>query len=297
MTWTALALLFCLFPVTEARASADEETTVVLQNGDELQTLTMAEYLPGAVSAEMPVLFGQEALKAQAVAIRTFVLYGPRHDGADVCADSGCCLSYFGEDELRARWGEDYDKYISAVREAVSATDGEILTYGGSPIQAVFHASSLGATEDSAALWSELPYLKSVSSPETEASVPGLVTEVRFTPEELCERLSITPVGEPSSWLGAIEHDSAGRVASFEIGGRVFTGAEIRGVLSLRSTAFSVTFRDGLFLFTVSGYGHGVGMSQHGANLLAGEGWSYDAILMHYYPGAVIQRPSRPSPV
>jgi len=290
----ALSLLFYLAP-TQAQADFDGNTRILLLTDAGVQSVTMADYLPGAVAAEMPASFGAEALKAQAVAARTYVLHARKHAQADVCEDSGCCLAYLTEDELQAEWGADYTQNMDKIRRAVAATDGEILTYDGKAIQAVFHASSYGVTESSESLWSALPYLTSVPTPETADTVPNLVSELAFTPEELCQKLGVAPAGTPEAWLGAPVYDEAGRVALLPVGDRTFSGAELRSLLSLRSTAFTAAYADGQFVFTVMGYGHGVGMSQYGAMLLAADGWSYDAILAHYYPGAVIQTLSAPA--
>ena len=265
--------------------SADGRTALILLTEDGPRTMTMAEYLPGAVAAEMPAGFRPEALRAQAVAIRTFALACTRHPGADLCADPGCCLAWLDEPSLRERWGADYDAFYAAVAAAAADTDGLYLTYGGQAIQAAFHASSAGATEDSANLWSPLPYLVSVSSPETVRDAPGLVTTVTMTVRELAEALSVAPAEDPAGWLGEPELDSAGRVKSMTVGGKAFSGSQLRSLLGLRSTAFTVR-RDGdAVCFTVSGYGHGVGMSQWGANTYAAQGMRWQDILAHYYPG------------
>ena len=283
--FAALLLLFRFVPPARADASGDSGVTlsVLTENGP--LPMTLAEYLPRAVAAEMPVSFGPEALKAQAVAARTYVLASTRHPDADVCTDSGCCLAYRTEDELRALWGEDYDECMAAVTAAVNATDGEILTYEGRPIQAVFHASSAGSTEDSAAVWSAQPYLIAVASPETAEAVPELVSTAVFSPEELARRLGLTDADAPETWLAGAERDGAGRVKYLRIAGQTLSGAFVRGALGLRSTDFDLRFDGSSFVFTVAGYGHGVGMSQTGAKLLAAEGWTYGEILAHYYPG------------
>ena len=289
--FTALLLLFHHFSPTQAEALSDAGTRLTVLTKDGPSEMTMAEYLPHAVAAEMPVSFGQEALKAQAVAARTYVLASRRHPDADICTDSGCCLAYRTEDELRALWGTDYDACMAAVTDAVTATDGEILTYAGAPIQAVFHASSAGSTEDSAAVWSPQPYLVAVASPETADAVLELVTTVSFLPAELAERLGLSGSGAPETWLADTERDDAGRVKYLRIAGQALSGAFVRSALGLRSTDFSVRYDDGSFVFTVAGYGHGVGMSQTGAKLLAAGGWTYDEILAHYYPGTELVRP------
>ena len=293
--WTAvfaaLLLLFHRLTPTRAEAVSDGGVTLTVLTEDGPSAMTMADYLPRAVAAEMPASYGAEALKAQAVAVRTYVLAARRHPDADVCTDSGCCLAYRTEDELRALWGADYDGCMAAVTAAVKATDGEILTYDGTPILAAFHASSAGSTEDSAAVWSAQPYLVAVDSPETPDSVPGLVTTVSFAPGELAARLGLADAAPPEAWLTGTERDDAGRVKFLRIAGQSLSGAFVRRSLGLRSTDFSVQFDGGDFVFTVAGYGHGVGMSQEGAKLLAADGWTYDEILAHYYPGTELLRP------
>lgn len=284
----ALLILFARLSPPGPAAGPDERTAVVLLTEDGPRDLTMADYLPGALAAEMPASFHPEALKAQAVAIRSYVLAGPRHGGADICTDSACCLAYLTEDELRDRWGDDFECNMTAVTRAAAETDGQVLTYEGGIIPAVFHASSAGMTEDSAAVWSARPYLVSVESPETPESVPGLITEASFTPDELSSLLGLDSADAPSAWLADITRDDAGRVGFLYIAGQALSGGFVRSALGLRSTDFQVTFDGERFIFTVAGNGHGVGMSQYGADLLAGQGSSYDEILAHYYPGTAL---------
>ena len=283
--FAALLLFFHHFSPAQAEAPADAEIRLTVMTPDGPVETTMAEYLPLAVAAEMPVSFGLEALKAQAVAARSFVLYGTRHGGADVCTDSACCLACRTEDELRALWGDDYDECLAAVQAAAAATDGQVLTYQGQIIEAAFHASSAGCTESSAEVWTALPYLVSVPSPETEENTPGLVSDAVFSPEELAERLGLTSEDQPAAWLSGTERDDAGRVRYLRIAGQSLSGSFVRQALGLRSTDFTLRYDNGVFVFTAAGWGHGVGMSQEGAKLLAAEGWSYADILAHYYPG------------
>lgn len=282
-----LALLTGLFYLRLGPTGADGRTILALLTGDGVQTVTMADYLPLAVAGEMPAGFEMQALQAQAVAVRTFALACRKHarEGADVCADPGCCVALLTEQQLRQRWGGDYEENMARLQAAAAQTDGQYLTYGGQPIQAVFHASSLGRTEDSGALWSPLPYLVSVQSPEDPRQVPGLVTQVTVTAQELSQALGFVPAGDPSGWVEQTVPDAAGRVEALVLCGRRFTGAQVRAALGLRSTAFTLSWQDGGFLFTVSGYGHGVGMSQYGAQTYAAQGMDYRAILAHYYPG------------
>ncbi len=293
LVWCALvaglAHLY-LLPAPESAASRLDGAvalTVLTRAGP--VSMTAAQWLPGALAAEMPASFESEALKAQAVAARTYAMSAHRHTEADLCIlNGGCCVAYKDEAALRALWDTDYEKNMAAIEAAILATDGQYLIYEGEAIQAVFHASSAGSTEESAAIWSPAPYLVSVPTPETPENTPGLVTTVRFTPGELAEALGISPEGDPAAWLGEAVLDGAGRVAYISIGGQRFTGGEIRGALGLRSTAFTATWDGDRFVFTVSGHGHGVGMSQYGAQAYAAMGWGYEAILAHYYPGTTL---------
>ena len=289
-----LILLFLRFSPTEADALTDETRTLTLLTDAGPVVMTMAEYLPRAVAAEMPASYGPEALKAQAVAIRSYVLSARRHGDADVCTDSSCCLAFWDEETLaRMCTGKE----LRAVKQAVIDTDGQVLTYGGEIARTVFHASSAVCTEDSAAVWSPVPYLISVSSPESAEEDPSLVTAARFTPEDLAERLGLPPdcVLDPAPAL--LQRDRAGRVAFMVLGGHTLSGVRVRAALGLRSTAFTLSREDGDYIFTAAGHGHGVGMSQYGAKLLAAQGWDYRSILAHYYPGTELTVPQVSAPL
>ena len=273
------------------------QTLRILAEGETLE-LTLEDYLVGAVAAEMPASFPEEALKAQAVASRSYALYcaaSHKHGEADICADPGCCQAWLSDDRLRENWGEDYEENLSRVRQAVEATAGETLSYAGEPVLAVFHSSSAGATEDCGAIWNPRPYLVSVDSPETAGDVPGYVSSLRCAPIDFRDViLSACPEadfsGPEEGWIGPLRRDGSGRVESLELGGREIPGTELRRLFSLRSTAFSLDYEEGLFVFTVTGYGHGVGMSQYGAKVMARDGADYRQILAHYYPGTELIR-------
>ncbi len=285
----AFTALFYLRGGAPAHAAADENTPMTLLTEDGPVACTVAEYLPHAVAAEMPASFGAEALKAQAVAIRTFVMAAVRHGERTVCADSGCCIAWRDESSLRALWGGGYEDNWRKIAAAAAATDGQVLTYGGAPIQAAFHACSDRVTEASAAIWAPAPYLVSVASPETAGTVPGFVSTAAFTPEELAAALGIAPEGDPAGWLGDTVPEASGRVRSISAGGQTFSGSAVRSALGLRSTDFTAAWDGSRFLFTVYGSGHGVGMSQYGADAYAAQGWSYRDILAHYYPGTALE--------
>ena len=284
-----------LFPAEAPKGDAETVFTV-LQDGEKRET-TMADYLVGVVAAEMPASFEPEALKAQAVAARTYILDRAAHPveahrDAAVCADPGCCCAFITDDEMRENWGRDYRKNLRRIRTAVRETDGQRLTYEGEPIRAVFHSSSGGQTEASAALWGAVPYLVSVSSPETAETVPGFETTVTVSAAEAQTALEVTLPEDPAQWLGETVRDDAGRVETITIGGKTISGAEARSLFSLRSTNFTAEVTDGNVVFHVIGSGHGVGMSQYGANVMAQEGAGYQEILAHYYPGTALESES-----
>ena len=266
----------------------------VLTDGG-VETMTMAEYLPLALAGEMPAAFAPDALKAQAVTLRSYALYyqaQPKdaHPEADVCCSAACCAARADPEELRERWGEQYDAYYARICAAVEETDGQYLVWEEEPALTVFHASSAGQTESGAALGMPRHYLVSVDPPETEETVQDLCTDVEVTQEEFRRAvLSLAPEaaldGGAETWLGSVSQDTAGRVTAMEIGGASLSGLALRQLFSLRSTAFTLERTEAGFVFHVRGYGHGLGMSQQGANLMAKDGADYAAILRHYYPG------------
>lgn len=272
----------------------DKELKFTVTEGDDVKQVTMADYLPNALAAEMPSSFAEEALKAQAVAARTYILYctlheNPKHPKSNICTEAGCCLAYADDGKLRGVWGEKYDENIAAIRKAVTDTDGQVLTYGESPILASFHSSSAGKTESGKELWGDVPYLVSVNSPESEKDVPNFVTTVEVSKDNFRETvLSYKKEAifseNAAEWAVDTELDDSGRVRYITIGGVKLSGSEMRKLFSLRSTAFKLEVKDNVFLFTVTGYGHGLGMSQYGANVMAKNGFSYEEILLHYYP-------------
>ncbi len=273
----------------DMKASPAPEVIRVL-SGTDIVEMDMQEYLLGVVAAEMPASFEPEALKAQAVAARTYAMYcaaGGKHGQADVCTDYACCQAWLDESAMR---GGDYDTYAGKIRSAIAETAGQYLSYEGEPVFAAFHSSSAGATEDSGQVWNSRPYLISVTSPETGADVPNYLSRLECAPLDFRDTvLSSWPqadfTGEESTWIGEITRDDSGRVATVTLGGVQIKGTELRSLFSLRSTAFSLEYTDGRFVFTVTGNGHGVGMSQYGAQVMAENGADYTQILAHYYPG------------
>ena len=282
-------------PLAASAGEPAPDSITVLTDGGAV-TMDMQEYLVGVVAAEMPASFQEEALKAQAVAARTYAMYcalGQKHGDAQVCTDYTCCQAWQSDEALRQKWGGDYDACSQKIRAAVEATAGQYLSYEGQPVFAAFHSSSAGATEDCGQVWNPSPYLVSVSSPETAEDVPNFVSTVDCTPLDFRDTLLYAHpeadfTGEESGWIGEVRLDGSGRVASAVLGGVSMKGTELRQLFGLRSTAFCLEYTGESFRFTVTGYGHGVGMSQYGANVMAREGGTYTGILAHYYPGTVL---------
>ena len=273
-------------PLKES-VSPEKEISVTVLNVYDNSTfeVPMEEYLLGVVLAEMPASFDVEALKAQSVAARTYTvdkIRTPSHENADICMSASCCQAYIyptlyegGEDNLKQ------------VKKAVDETRGEIMTHQGEPVLAVFHAMSAGKTEDAENVWGEsVPYLKSAES-FGEKEVDRFETTYTISFSEFCKAVN-SKVTSPSDIKSPVLSE-AGYVKTIKIGNRNFTGSEIRSLFSLRSASFTVSADENLVTFTVKGYGHGVGMSQHGANVLAKEGWDYKKILTHYYTGVDIE--------
>lgn len=292
----------------ETPASAAEETqpetpdkrqTIRLLTEDGERTMTMADYLTGVLLGEIPSSFAQEAVKAQAVAARTFTLRqmeSGKHDGG-VCASANCCQAWIAPEEAAGIWGDGAAAWLERVTQAIAETDGQVLTYGGELIDAVFFSCSGGRTEAAVAVWGgDVPYLIAVDSPGEEAA-PRYQGEVLWPAAAFRETvLAAYPdamlSGPPEDWLGAAEYTEGGGVASLTVGGQAIPGTALRKLLGLNSTRFTATVEGDTLRFTTLGFGHRVGLSQYGANAMAQSGEDYAAILAHYYPGTTLeQRP------
>ncbi|MBR4211420.1 MAG: stage II sporulation protein D [Oscillibacter sp.] len=272
---------------------------VLDKKNDEVSVMSMQEYLVCVLRGEMPGYFELEALKAQAVAARTYTRYmlhsGSKHgDRADICTSPACCQAYLSAAAARQKWGYLPEDEEQKLRAAVEETDGETMLYDGEPILAVFHASSAGLTRTSADVWSgDKPYLQPVSSPENADAVPNYYSHVEMTITAFRDKLqSAFPkanlTGDPYDWLSDVERDSAGSIITMHVGGIKTQGSRVRSALGLRSACFTWEMADGKVSFYVTGYGHGVGLSQYGANQMARDGSGYREILTHYYTGVRI---------
>lgn len=273
---------------------------VLDRKNDEVSVMSMQEYLVCVLRGEMPGYFESEALKAQAVAARTYTRYmihtSRKHgDRADICTSPACCQAYLSAAEAKKKWGYLPDDEEQKIRAAVIDTDGETMLYDEQPILAVFHASSAGVTRTSSAVWSgdDKPYLQPVPSPENGDNTPNYYSNVNFTLAQLQDKLrSAFPKanlsGDPSEWLTDAERDEGGNIITVYVGGIKTQGSKVRSALGLRSACFTWEYGDGKASFYVTGYGHGVGLSQYGANQMAKSGSDYREILTHYYTGVKI---------
>ena len=287
-------------PTAQGGAGGDGATLVRVAMPDgTVSALTMAEYLWRVVAAEMPVSFETEALRAQAVTARTYTLYqmsigpNPNHPDADMCTDISCCQAYISPEDAAANWGSEAQAWGEKIARAVSDTDGQAILYEGQPIDAVFFSSAAGRTLDSEEVWGgSVPYLTSVESPEGE-EVPNYHTTVAVPVEEfrtvfLTQHPDADLWGAPETWFQNAVPTSSGGVDTVEVGGVTVKGTALRTMFDLHSASFSVTADSETVTFSVTGYGHGVGMSQYGANAMARAGSTWQEILTHYYTGVTI---------
>lgn len=290
--------LLLIVQEAEQKQEQGQEETLRLLTESGVIPIGLEEYLTGVVISEMPASFEPEALKAQAVAARTFTLRqmsGDKHSDAQLCSDSGCCQAWTDQDALRDKLGSSWQQYWEKVSSAVKETEGEILTWNGQLIEAVYFSCSGGRTEAAAAVWgSEVPYLQPVDSPGEEQAAP-YEQERCFSEENFVALIQKRAPdaklkGNPAGWFGAVTKTAGEGVATMEIGGCSFTGTELRSLLELPSTRFTVSVTEEGIVFRTLGYGHRVGMSQYGANAMARQGSTYREILEHYYTGAKVER-------
>jgi stage II sporulation protein D len=249
----------------------------VLVDGD-LREMSLSDYLTGVLLGEMPAAFELEALKAQAVAARTYTLRR-LEQGGELSDDPSVCQAYVDVEDAPDKLGENWESLIAGLKQAVQETDGQVLTYEGELISATYFSSAGGRTESAQAVWGgEVPYLVSVESPEEPSS-----STVTVDRETFIETLGITDIG-----VSSVTYTEGGGVDTMVIGGQAVTGTELRKLFGLKSTQFTMEITQDTVEFLVQGNGHRVGMSQYGAQALAQEGKTYAEILQWYYTGVEI---------
>lgn len=285
----------------EEEAIAGDASQLQLLCGGQTLTARVRDYLTSVVLCEMPVTFAPEALKAQAVAARTFLWKQAackKHTDADVCADSACCQAWLCEDALREKFGADYEAAVKKAAQAVSETADEVLCYNGELIDATYFSCSGGSTEAAVAVWgTDVPYLQPVASPGEEYAA-RYESEASFSLDAFRSVITAADAAaalgeDPAAWLGEITYTEGGGVDTALIGGAAFTGVQLRQLFGLNSTKFTLELTDAGAVFHVLGFGHRVGMSQYGADNLANNGFSYRVILQYYYQNTRIKKLSR----
>ena len=261
----------------------------------EIKEIPVNEYLFGVVAAEMPLLYNEEALKAQAVAAYTFALYRKNENSDkeyDLTDNHLTDQSYITKEEAVARWGENANTYSDKINKILNEVKDYVVTYNDKPILAVYHAISYGKTEDAKNIWGEeYPYLKSVAS-YGDKLCDGYITTVSLPKENFKELLKdkIDFSKHSEITLSDRECTNAGTVKTIKICNTEFKGSEIREFFSLRSSNFTIEYKDESFNFTIYGYGHSVGLSQTGAEYMANQGSNFKEILTHYYQGCKIEK-------
>ena len=249
-----------------------------------IENKELEEYVVGVVAAEMPASFDVEALKAQAIASRTYAYYKMTHTDKeyDVISDISD-QAYITVDQMEEKWGSDFEEYYKKVTKAVENTKNEIMTYDGEVIKSFYFSMSNGYTEDVLPVFGEdYPYLKSVRSKWDNSSLNKYEVTTDFTKEDFCNKLYINC---DSINIQNQTYDDTGRTSTIVVNSKTFKGTEFRKLLNIRSTDFKINVTDNGVSITTKGYGHGVGMSQYGANGMASEGYDCYAILNYYYQG------------
>lgn len=290
--------------IQEEQASYDykQYNTIKLLHSDSsiIEELPLDEYLYSVVSAEMPASFEIEALKAQAIVARTYTIYkiqnnSGKHEGADICDDSNCCQAWISKEDRFLNWEEssrqnNWEKIVNAV----DSTKGKIITYEGKPINAFFHSNSGGKTETTINVWGGdgYPYLQSVST-SGEDAYAQYQSEVTLTKQTFIDKIKEKHEDfeidfSSQDCIQILEYTDGNRVKKIKIGNIEFSGVEVRTILGLKSANFEIKINEDNVIISVKGYGHGVGMSQTGADSMAKQGNNFEQIIKHFYTGVEI---------
>ena len=268
----------------------------------QVQQVPVKEFVRGAVCAEMPATFHPEALKAQAVCAHTWACYqqrlqqtspDPQLQGADFSADPQNWEGYVTEEQARERFGEHFEEYWDAITQAADAVTDQILTDGGEPIPAAYHAISAGTTESAENVWGNAVDCLSPVDSSWDEMAPGYAGTATFTAQQLQQQIpALEGLEDPEGWFTILERSDSGYVTRMTVGEEEWTGLQFRQALGLRSSALDIAWEGETCTITTRGYGHGVGLSQYGADYLGRQGTSWQEILHHYYPGAVLEAAS-----
>ena len=304
-----LLTFLILFPLTALNRNTQPKSTtqtvtptsfkntktfkVLITETNQIEEVNVKDYLFGVVSAEMPALYETEALKAQAVCAYTFALWRKNQNADkpyDITDNFKTDQCYISRQDALKKWGSKADEYAKKIESAINDTQNEMLTYNGEIILSVYHAVSGGSTERAKNVWGkDYPYLQSVSSVGDKLA-KNYISEVSFTTEEL-KTIFNTQENITKNPFTDFTHTKAETVKTVKFCNKEYKGTEIRTLLNLKSSNFETKYKNNSVTFTVYGYGHGVGMSQNGANYMAQQGSSYKEILLHYYKGCEITLP------
>lgn len=297
------AIVFYIGGIYRPPTTDDDTISVYIKAEDKVVDMKIGEYLKGVVSAEMPADFEKEALKAQAVAARSY-LYArikeyeksgtpEEHKGAQTCTDPAHCKAWISEEARKNAWDADKrEANWEKITQAVDDTKGMIATYNGECIKAFFHSTSSGKTERSADVWGgDLPYLQSVDSPGDLQS-PKYAGECTIAIDEFKKKAeeNISGINWEAGIIGEIQRSGAGGIMTIVVGGVQIKGTQLRTIYDLKSTNAEINVTDTEIHITTKGYGHGVGMSQYGANYFAQQGMDYEQILKTYYTGIEVTK-------
>ena len=273
---------------TPSATPADGTVTVWDAATQQERTLPLQEFLVGLAACEMPPDWPAAALCAQMVAGHSYAL---ALGDAPLQVNSAQCLGWTDPDVLKARWGDDYERFHALLVQAAQTVGNSVLTYDGSPAAACYHSISAGHTEASQNVWeTALPYLQGVPSP-ADLAADGYETTVEYSPEQVSAvltSLELEPGNDPAAWFGDAVRDDAGYITAQTVCGTAVSGTKMRRAFHLRSASFSVEYNGTSFCFTTHGYGHGVGLSQYGAKALAEQGRTWQEILLYYFPGCEV---------
>ena len=265
--------------------SSVSEITVYRSNGSVIN-LNMTDYLIGVVSSEMPASFNLEALKAQSVLARTYALKA-KQTGKKL-TDTVSTQSYIDIDQMKNKWGNSFNTYYNKIKNAVENTNGEYLSYNGNYIEALYHSTNNGKTESSFDVFGNYyPYLISVSS-EYDKNASSYLRTINMPLDTISNKLGLNLNND--SVISILSYTDGGNIKEININGNNFSGKKVRELLGLRSADFDISISDNNANITTRGYGHGVGMSQYGANGMANAGYGYKDILSHYYPGTTLTK-------
>ncbi|MBR6781041.1 MAG: stage II sporulation protein D [Clostridia bacterium] len=287
-------------PTEGINDAQQEEILVCMADSGVVEEMELIEYTIGVVAAEMPALYEAEALKAQAAAsmnlARRAIAEGTseRFNGGHISSSSSVSQAYLTHEQMRYKWGDDYEVYYNKIKNAVSAVAPYMIMYEDELCMTVFHAMSAGRTENSENVWvSALPYLTAADS-SFDSSADSFTVSVRIEADAFAKGLEVygfEPTQNARHWLGESVYSDSGTLLSLQVGEITVSGQQVRSAFGLRSAAVSVVYEDGEFVLTTKGYGHGVGMSQYGAQQLALQGKTWQEIIKHYYKGvSVVER-------